>query len=314
MISIDGLTKHYGKVVGLDDLTLEVRAGEALGFLGPNGAGKTTTIRLLLDLIRPTRGRARIGGFDCHRQSLQARRLVGYLPGEMPIYPELTGEAYLDYLARLDDRRADPAVLDRLLGRFDLGRADLKRRMRDLSHGTKRKLGLVQALMSGPALVILDEPTSGLDPLMIEAFAEVVEGLRREGRSTVFLSSHVLSEVERTCDRVALIQRGRLAAVKTVSEIQQGFPRRVTIDFLEPVNAAVPLPPGASVVSRSPRRWVLEVNGPLARLLANLDGLPVADIDVERFSLEDYVLRLLSGGGVPGQPASTTAPPSAIDR
>ncbi len=312
MIRIEALTKDYGPVVGLDDLTLDVREGEVLGFLGPNGSGKTTTIRLLLDLLRPTSGRARIGGFDCHRQSLEARRLVGYLPGEMPVYPELTGHAYLEYLARLGGRRVDPAVLDRLLARFDVSALDMERRLRDLSHGMKRKLGIVQALMGQPRVVILDEPTSGLDPLMIEAFAETLAELKREGRTTVFLSSHVLSEVERSCDRVALIKRGRLASVTSVTEIQRTFPRRVTIEFSEPVDGLMPALPAATLVARSARRWVIDVGGPLGPLLDGLRALPVADIDVERFSLEDYVLQVyatgVAGAASPGDGRGEGAP------
>ncbi len=292
MIRTDGLTKDYGRVVGLDDLTLEVESGEVLGFLGPNGAGKTTTIRLLLDLLRPTRGSATIGGFDCHRQSLQARRLVGYLPGELAVYPELTGRAYLDYLARLGGQRVERTVLDRLLARFDVSALDLRRKLRDLSHGMKRKLGVVQALTGRPAVVIFDEPTSGLDPLMIEAFAETIDELKREGRTTVFLSSHVLPEVERSCDRVALIRRGRLATVKTVAEIRNAFPRRVVVDFFQPPPDTFDQIPGVVLVSRDAGRVVFDVGGPLIPLLAALHGQPVADVDVQRFSLEDYVLRL----------------------
>jgi ABC-2 type transport system ATP-binding protein len=292
MIRTEGLTKDYGRVVGLDELTLEVEPGEVLGFLGPNGAGKTTTIRLLLDLLRPTRGRATIGGFDCHRQSLQARRLVGYLPGELAVYPELTGTAYLEYLARLDGKALDRARLGRLLARFDVSDLDLRRKLRELSHGMKRKLGIVQALMGEPAVVIFDEPTSGLDPLMIEAFAETVAELKREGRTTVFLSSHILSEVERTCDRIALIRRGRLAAVKTVAQIRDAFPRRVVVDFVSAPAAGIAPIPGVTLVKRDAARWAFDVSGPLGPLVAALNGLPVADIDIQRFSLEDYVLDL----------------------
>ena len=147
LLRTDGLTKRFGHVLALDHLCLDVEEGEVVGFLGPNGAGKTTTIRLLLDLIRPIAGTASIGGFDCHRQSLDARRLVGYLPGEMPVYPEMTGRAYLAYLGRLAVAAPNPATVDRLLARFALGDAQLDRPIRDLSHGTKRKLGIVQALM-----------------------------------------------------------------------------------------------------------------------------------------------------------------------
>jgi ABC-2 type transport system ATP-binding protein len=297
IIRTDGLTKDYGRIRGLDHLTLEVQEGEVLGFLGPNGSGKTTTIRLLLDLIRPTRGSASIGGFDCQRQSLGARRLIGYLPGEMPIYPELTGEAYLSYLGRLGADPPDPDTVQRLLARFDIGPADRKRRLRDLSHGMKRKFGIVSALMARPRVAILDEPTSGLDPLMIEAFAETLSELRREGRTTVFLSSHVLSEVERTCDRVAVIRDGRLAAVETIQGIREALPRRVTVRLAQAGGGAppsVPDAPGVRVVSHDAARWVLEVSGPLGPLLERLYGLPVEDLDVQPASLEDYVLHLYS--------------------
>jgi beta-exotoxin I transport system ATP-binding protein len=292
VIHIDGLTKDYRRLRALDSLALDVSDGEALGFLGPNGAGKTTTIRLLLDLIRPTAGSAAIGGFDCRHESLEVRRMVGYLPGEMPVYPELTGGDYLAYLGSLGAEAPSPRVVEQLLGRFDLGASDLKRKMRDLSHGTRRKFGIVQALMTRPKVAILDEPTSGLDPLMIEAFAETIADLKRDGQTTVFLSSHVLSEVERTCDRVALIRDGRLAAVESVSGIQDSLPRRVTVRFADGRVPPPPDLPGVRVMSFSAAQWVLELSGPMGPLLARLQGLPVADIDVERASLEDYVLRI----------------------
>jgi ABC-2 type transport system ATP-binding protein len=291
-IHVDGLTKDYGRLRALDGLMLDVQEGEVLGFLGPNGAGKTTTIRLLLDLIRPTRGTASIGGFDCQQQSLEARRLIGYLPGEMPVYPELSGADYLGYLGSLGAGRPDPRAVDLLLSRFNLGSPDLKKKMRDLSHGTRRKFGIVQALMMRPRVAILDEPTSGLDPLMIQAFAETIGELKREGRTTVFLSSHVLSEVESTCDRVAVVREGRLAAVESVSKIRDTLPRRVTVRFTEGQAAPPPETAGTRVVSSSPTGWVLEVSGPMGPLLEILRELPVADLEVERASLEDYVLRI----------------------
>lgn len=293
-IHVDGLTKDFGRLRALDSLTLDVQDGEVLGFLGPNGSGKTTTIRLLLDLIRPTRGSAAIGGFDCQRQSLEARRLVGYLPGEMPIYPELSGADYLGYLTSLGAERPEPGVVEHLLGRFDLGGSELKKRLRDLSHGTKRKFGIVQALMGRPKVAILDEPTSGLDPLMIEAFAETIGELKREGRTTVFLSSHVLSEVESTCDRVAVVREGRLATVESVSRIRDLLPRRVTVRFAEGQLFPPPETAGVRAVSSSATEWVLEVSGPMGPLLESLRRLPVADLDVDRASLEDYVLRIYS--------------------
>jgi len=166
--------------------------------------------------------------------------------------------------------------------------------MRELSHGMKRKFGIVSALMARPRVAILDEPTSGLDPLMIEAFAETLAELKREGRTTVFLSSHVLSEVERTCDRVAVIRDGRLAAVETIAGIREALPRRVTVRLARADAGAPPAVPGVRVVSQDQARWVLEVSGPMGPLLQRLHGLPVDDLDVQPASLEDYVLHLYS--------------------
>ncbi len=288
-IRTEQLTKHYGRVVGLDALTLSVARGEVFGFLGPNGAGKTTAIRLLLDLVRPTAGRAELLGLDCRRQGVEARRQVGYLPGELAIYPELTGRGFLAHLAEVGGRPVSPAMLERLLHRFDVSGLDLRRPMRDYSQGMKRKLGIVQALMTAPAVLILDEPTSGLDPLMIEAFAETLHELKREGRTTIFLSSHVLAEVERTCDRVGLVRRGRLVALESLAGIRAQVPRRVTLTFGAPVDGARALPPDVTLTARTDRAWTLEVRGPLGPLVTAVQGLPVDDVRVEPFTLDDYV-------------------------
>ena len=292
-IETRALTKYYGAVVGLENLSLEVGPGEVFGFLGANGAGKTTTIRVLLDLVRPTSGTASILGFDCHRQGLEARRRVGYLPGEMPFYPELTGAQYLRFLASLGASRPSPARMEFLLRRFDVSDLDLNRRMRDYSHGMKRKLGLIQALMAEPPVLILDEPTSGLDPLMIEAFSETVDELARTGRTTVFLSSHILSEVDRICQRIGLVRGGQLVAVRTLSELRAAAPRRMTIVFSTPVNGDVPPLPGATFAARDPQRWVLDVQGPLGDIIPRLGHLPVADVQLAAFTLDDAILRLM---------------------
>ena len=292
-IQIAGLTKHYGPIVGVDRLSLDIPEGEVFGFLGANGSGKTTTIRTLLDLLRPTSGSAAILGFDCQRQGLEARKRVGYAPGEMPMYPELTGSAYLAFLSKLAHQPISPARLAALLSRFDMSQLDLGRRMRDYSHGMKRKLGLVQALMTDPPVLILDEPTSGLDPLMIEAFSETIDEIARAGRTTVFLSSHVLSEVDRVCQRIGLIRNGRLVAVRTLSELRAATPRRLTVLFSQPVSADPPAMPGAIVVTREPQRWVIDVHGPLGTIVSSLTGLPVIDITLAPFALEDTILRLM---------------------
>jgi ABC-2 type transport system ATP-binding protein len=287
------LTKYYGPVVGVEELSLEIPQGEIFGFLGANGAGKTTTIRLLLDLLRPTRGTASILGFDCHRQGLEARRLVGYLPAEMPMYPELTGAEYLRFLSALGPPPSSSRV-DRLLRRFDVSDVDLRRRMRDYSHGMKRKLGLLQALMTDPPVLVLDEPTSGLDPLMIEAFSETIDELARSGRTTVMLSSHVLSEVDRVCSRIGLIRSGRLVKVQTLDELRAATPRRLTVLFSRPVEADAPSTPGWIVVTSEPQRWVLDVRGPVGPFVSSLAGLPVADITLAPFALEDAILRFFA--------------------
>jgi len=289
-IRIDGLTKYYGPIVGIEDVSLDVHQGEVFGFLGANGAGKTTTIRTLLDLVRPSRGRASILGFDCHRQGLDARARVGYLPGDLPIYPELTGAAFLKFLTKVGGQAVSAARLDLLLRRFDVSQMDLRRKLRDQSQGMKRKLGVIQALMTGAPVIILDEPTLGLDPLMIDAFCETMQEIKREGRATVFLSSHVLAEVERVCDRIALIRRGRLVEVQDLDDLRRGAARRVIVEFSRPVDGDRTVPAGVVMVAREPRRWVLEVRGPLGPMVSQLGELPVADLQVEPFTLQDYIL------------------------
>jgi ABC-2 type transport system ATP-binding protein len=291
----EGLTKYYGRVVGLEDLNLAVEAGETFGFLGANGSGKTTTIRLILDLLHATRGRALVDGLDCRRDSVRVRGRIGYLPAEVPVYPEMSGAAYLRFLGRLESRRPDGTWMQSLLRRFDVSDIDLSRPMGDLSHGMKRKLGIVQALMGDAPLLVLDEPTSGLDPLMIEAFAQTISSLHAKGR-TVFLSSHVLSEVEKLCDRVALVSRGRLVKVAALTEIRGTMPRHLRVTFTQPVAPPGSLPSEVRVVSAGDREWRLELFGPAGRLLQSLHTLPVDDIEVESATLEEYVLGLYEAG------------------
>jgi ABC-2 type transport system ATP-binding protein len=233
-INLSRLTKRYGDHPALNGLDLEVRQGEVFGFLGPNGAGKTTTIRILLDLIRPTSGRAEVLGLDCRRDSVAIRRRTGYLPGELVLYGELTGQELLTYLASLRGG-VDPG---RIAGLADRLGTDLSRRVRELSAGNKQKLGIIQAFMHRPDVLILDEPTTGLDPLVQQAFHELVQEATAAGQ-TVFLSSHVLSEVERIAARVGIIRAGRLVQVGSVEAIKAKALRRLEIDFAEPAPAGV---------------------------------------------------------------------------
>jgi len=293
-IRADGLTKYYGPVIGVENLTFDVRPGEVYGFLGANGAGKTTTIRLLLDLLRPSRGRAAVLGIDCHRDSLRARRRIGYLPGELPLYPDLSAAGYLDYLAHLDDRPVSRAYLESLLRRFDVSNVDLSRRLRDQSHGMKQKIGIVQALMAQSPVLILDEPTAGLDPLMVQAFRETIDELRARGDTTVFLSSHVLTEVETMCDRIGVIRNGRMVTTGTIEDLKREATRRVVLEFAGPFAGDLPAVPGITVRSRANGRYELDVEGPLGPLLNAVSTLPVRDLHVDPFKLEDYVARFYS--------------------
>ncbi len=232
-IRIEGLSKDYGDGRGLFDLDLEVQQGEILGFLGPNGAGKSTTMRLLLDLIRPTSGAARVLGLDSHRDSLELRRRIGYLPGDFALQPRLSGAESLAYLAELRGDVND-VLLRSLAQRF---KADLERPVRELSTGNRQKIGLIQAFMHEPELLILDEPIAGLDPLVQQSFHALLAEVRDEGR-TVFLSSHTLSEVERVAERVAVLRQGRLVVVDSLDDLRSIAVQRLEIEFADHAPAA----------------------------------------------------------------------------
>ncbi len=293
VIELRDLTKRYGRTVAIRGLTLDVRPGEMFGFLGLNGAGKTTTIRILLDLLRPTAGRARVLGRDCQADGLAARASIGYLPGEITFYQDLTGRRVLDLLARLSASPVSPVYQRALLDRFEFGDADLGRRLREYSTGMKRKLGIVQAFQADPVLLILDEPTEGLDPLMQEAFYALLAEVRGRDR-TVFMSSHVLSEVERVCNRIAVLRKGELAVVASVDELRHRAPRRVDVIFaadVPPPSVAEPVV-GLELTAARPRCWSFSVRGPLGPLLARVAPLPVLDLKVEEPKLEDVVIDL----------------------
>ena len=288
-ISFRGLTKRYGSLTALNHLTLDILRGEIFGFLGLNGAGKTTAIRLLLDLLRPTSGTASIFGCDCWTQNLMTRARIGYLPGELGLYLDLTGLETLDFLAGLNPVPVDKRHRQQLCDRLELPQRDLRRRLREYSTGMKRKLGIIQAFQTDPPLLILDEPTEGLDPLMQESFYALLADVKSRG-TTVFMSSHVLSEVERVCDRIALLRKGEMVLLTAVRERRRLAPRHVTISFSENVEALPELPPDSQLIERTPRLWRLTVIGPLGPLLAQLEGLPVRDLDVGEARLEDVVL------------------------
>jgi ABC-2 type transport system ATP-binding protein len=226
VIHTSGLTKFYGKQLGIEEVNLEVKRGEIFGYLGPNGAGKTTTIRTLLDFIRPTRGSAVVFDLDIRQHSVDIHRRVGYLNGELALYNNMTGADLLKYLGNLRGG-LDWKYIKGLAARFQ---CDLTRRIQGLSLGNKQKLGLLQAFMQKPELLILDEPTNGLDPLMQHEFYDLLSETKQEGR-TIFLSSHILPEVEKVCDRVGIIRQGKLVTVETIETLKSHSVRKLEIYF-----------------------------------------------------------------------------------
>jgi len=289
-ISINGISKRYRRLTAVKDLKLEVKQGEVFGFLGLNGAGKTTTIRILLDLLRPSAGRASIMGRDCQSQGLEVRSSVGYLPGEMGLYRDMTGRELLDFLGRLGTRPVIESYREQLVKRLELSAAELKRKLREYSTGMKRKLGLIQAFQGDPPLLILDEPTEGLDPLMQESFYELLSEAKARGR-TVFMSSHVLSEVGRVCDRIGLLRKGELVLLSSVEDVRALAPRRLRVWFDRDVNGPGDFPAKYEIVEIQPRLWSLRVHGPLGWLTEHLSGLPVLDIEIDEPRLEDVLTR-----------------------
>ena len=286
-----GLTKRFARLVAVKGLDLAVEPGQVFGFLGLNGAGKTTTIRMLLDLLRPSAGRAAILGHDCQSDSVAARELVGYMPGEPGFYRDMTGRQVLGVLARLSARAVREAWRRELLERLAFRDEDLDRRIREYSSGMKRKLAIVSAFQADAPLLILDEPTEGLDPLMQEAFYALLADVRQRG-TTVFLSSHVLSEVDRVCDRIGILRAGELVLEAPVGQVRRMAPRLVRVVFRQPV---APPPAGwpalIEVVATSATQWSLRAHGSIGPVVESLAGLPVADLDVREPRLEDVVIQ-----------------------
>jgi ABC-2 type transport system ATP-binding protein len=289
LIDVAGLTKRYGRKRGIIDVSFQVAEGEVFGFLGPNGAGKTTTMRLLMALLFPDSGSARVAGLDCWRQSIEVKRVLGYLPGELALDPNLTGGQLLAYFANLRGG-VDRAYLEGLIVRLDL---DPSRRFRHYSHGNKQKVGLIQAFMHKPRLLILDEPTSGLDPLNQQEFERMVAEVRNDGRA-VFLSSHILSEVESVCDRVAIIRDGRLVRIGGVAELKNIRRREVELTFAGSLPADVfRVLPGVERLEPLPdgRTLRLTVQGDIDPVIKVAARYALANFVCREPSLEDVFLR-----------------------
>jgi ABC-2 type transport system ATP-binding protein len=304
-IRTEGLTKRYGQVDAVRDLDLEITEGEVVGYLGPNGAGKTTTIRLLLGLARPTKGRSEIFGLDCQRQTVEAHRLLAYVPGESNLWPSLTGAETLHLLGRVQGQ-VDTAYRDALIARFDL---DPSKKVRAYSKGNRQKVLLIGALMTRPRLLLLDEPTAGLDPLMEQAFRHCIQEAREAGQS-VFLSSHILSEVEALCDRVGILREGRLVEMGTLESMRHLSTLTVeaVFDATPPDLAGVP---GVRRAVVEGRHVHLELQGSIEPLIDALAGTGVRQLLSREPSLEELFLAHYGHDGA--GPVSVGSPPDARD-
>ncbi len=282
-IVCEALTKDYGPKRALDRLDLQVRAGEIFGYLGSNGAGKTTTIRCLLDLIRPNQGRATVLGLDSHKHNVEVRRRTGYLPGDLRLYPHLTARQLLGYLGRL--RGGVPVQrVEELARRME---CDLGQRCGAMSHGQRQKVGVIQALMHDPEVLILDEPTATLDPLMQRNVHDLIRESRDRG-ATVFVSSHDLPEVAHLCDRAGILRHGKLVAVQDVGELAQQGRHVITIQFLEPVEPNVfERLPGVSQVTATDHAVTLTVSGDLDAIVKTAARFRVHDIHSAEVDLDD---------------------------
>jgi ABC-2 type transport system ATP-binding protein len=288
-IRTEGLSKRYGSTLALDGLDLTVGEGEVYGYLGPNGSGKTTTIRLLLGLHRPSGGRAELFGLDAWGDPVAAHRRVAYVAGEPFLWPSLTGAETLEFLARLHGG-TDTSYRDLLVERFQL---ETRKKIRALSKGNRQKVQLIAALATRAELLLLDEPTSGLDPLMEVAFRDCVKEAKERGQ-TVFLSSHILSEVEALCDRVGILRDGKLVDEGTLAELRHLAVQTVEVTFAGQAPELRPLP-GVQVRSAGPNAVRFEVSGSVGPLIAELSGHPVATLSSREPSLEEIFLHHYDG-------------------
>ncbi|MFP4589369.1 MAG: ABC transporter ATP-binding protein [Candidatus Acetothermia bacterium] len=285
MIELKGLTKYYGDTRGIEDVDLKVSKGEIFGFLGPNGAGKTTTIRLLLDLLRPTEGRAFINGYDCNRESGKVKEEVEYLPGNFRPYSFLTGQEYIKFMGEFYDEDK----VNKGLEIADFLELDISRKTSEYSSGMKQKLGIVQTLLAEAPLNIMDEPTSGLDPMIQQKFYKLLEDEKNSG-DTIFLSSHILPEVERICDRVGIIKEGKLVEVDSVENLKGKRFKIVELSYESAPGDGFFDREGLQLVESEGKRAKLKIFANLDENLHHLTSIPLVDFDAYDPPLEEVFL------------------------
>lgn len=286
VIEIDGLTKHYGDVVGVQDLDLTVYEGEIMGFLGPNGAGKTTTLRSCLALLSKTSGSITIFGMDSHRDAVAIRRRTGYLPGDFGLIPSVSTERYLEYLLSLSDCCSD----DKMRSLADRLELNLQRRTDELSKGNRQKVGIIQALMADQDLVIMDEPTAGLDPLMQQEVYRILREEQEAGK-TIFMSSHILAEVEQICDRVAIIRSGRLEVMEDIQALQEKMGKVLEVEFRDPVDLDELDMEGVTDLHQEDGKIMLTIHEDIDRVVKTVSRHKILNMQLYTYSLEQLFLK-----------------------
>ena len=287
VLKVSNLTKYYGKILGVKDVTFSVEEGEIFGFLGSNGAGKTTTIRLLMNLLRRDDGGITLFGTTLNKDSVRLREKIGYLPGDFHPYWEMSGGNFLKYMAKY--RARSPVLREKLFGQLNLTGQDISQKIKYLSHGTRQKLGIVLAFEHDPELAILDEPTIGLDPLIQESFYEIIWDFQKRGK-TIFLSSHILPEVEKVCHRVAIIRNGEIVALESIEKLREKRPRRMTLELKDAVNMKPLNFSGVKLLKQTGTRFDFLIEGDIGVLLNELIKLPIKDLIFPEPDLEDIFL------------------------
>ncbi|MDL2253237.1 ABC transporter ATP-binding protein [Ruminococcaceae bacterium OttesenSCG-928-I18] len=292
MIEVRGLTKDYKKGRGIFDLHFSVEQGEVFGYLGPNGAGKTTTIRHLMGFLNPDAGRCRIAKMDCRKRADAVQKRLGYIPGEIAFPGDMTGTAFLRFMAKYRGMQG-AGRRDELLERFEL---DPSGKLRKMSKGMKQKVGIVCAFQHDPAVLILDEPTSGLDPLMQNRFVQLLLEEKQRGK-TILMSSHMFEEIERTCERVAIIRKGRLVAVESIETLKAAQTQRYIITFASPEAAEAFCGEALEIEARQSHRVTVLTHGELSALLAAMVNYPVTAIETPNQGLEEVFMNYYGGQG-----------------